>query len=604
MQTAETLLAVIRERGTKGLPIERVYRMLYNKELYLRAYAKLYPNQGAMTPGVTPETVDGMSTDKIDSIIEAVKNERYQWKPVKRTYIKKANGKLRPLGLPTWSDKLLQEVIRSILDAYYDPQFSEHSHGFRQSRGCHTALQEMQITWRGTTWFIEGDISQYFDTIDHSRLLEILAEKIHDNRFLNLIQGLLKAGYLEDWKYNHTYSGTPQGGVLSPLLSNIYLDKLDQYVEETLIPMYTKGDRKATNPAYLKTQTLRRAAKQRDDREAHKELTKQMQQLPSQDPNDPNYMRLKYVRYADDFLLGVTGSKALAEEIKLQIGDFLSSNLNLKMSQEKTLITNATQETARFLGYEVHCMHDDTKHTGGKRSINGLIGLRVPRNITEKRGAKYMRKGKPIHLSYHLESSDYSIVTEYQMGLRGLVQYYALAYNVSSLSHLKYIVQESLIKTLANKHRISKKKAYAKYSGTAISEDGKVLKCLRVEVEREGKKPLVATFGGFSIKRKPAARIDDQVPKPINTRTEILQRLMADACEICGSSGNVEVHHIRRLSDLKKRGSDPNTGWKALMAKRRRKTLVVCKACHTAIHNGKPTKTREELLESRILGNL
>lgn len=604
MQTAETLFAVIRERGTKGLPIERVYRMLYNKELYLKAYAKLYPNKGAMTPGVTPETVDGMSTDKIDNIIEAVKYERYQWKPVKRTYIKKANGKLRPLGLPTWRDKLLQEVIRSILDAYYDPQFSKHSHGFRQSRGCHTALQEMQNTWRGTKWFIEGDISQYFDTIDHSRLLEILTEKIHDNRFLNLLQGLLKAGYLEDWKYNHTYSGTPQGGVLSPLLSNIYLDKLDQYVEETLIPKYTKGDRKAINPTYLKTQTMRRAAKRRNDQEAYKELTKQLQQLPSQDPNDPNYMRLKYVRYADDFLLGITGPKALAEEIKLQIGDFLSSNLKLKMSQEKTLITNATQETAKFLGYEVHCLHSDTKHTGGKRSINGLIGLRVPRNITEKKSAKYMRNGKPIHLNYHLESSDYSIVTEYQMELRGLVQYYVLAYNVSSLSHLKYIMQESLIKTLACKYRISKEQAYTKYSGTAKSEDGKVLKCLYVEVEREGKKPLVATFGGFSIKRKPTARVDDQTPKPINTRTEILQRLLADVCEICGSSENVEVHHIRKLSDLKKRGSDPDTGWKALMAKRRRKTLTVCKACHTAIHNGKPTNTREELLESRILGNL
>lgn len=590
MQTAETLLAVIRERGTKGLPIERVYRMFYNKELYLKAYAKLYPNKGAMTPGVTPETVDEMSIDKIDNIIEAVRNERYQWKPVKRTYIPKANGKLRPLGLPTWSDKLLQEVIRSILDAYYDPQFSEHSHGFRQSRGCHTALQEMQMTWRGTKWFIEGDISQYFDTIDHSRLLEILAEKIKDNRFLNMIQGLLKAGYLEDWKYNHTYSGAPQGGVLSPLLSNIYLDRLDQYIEKTLIPKYTKGDHKAENPAYLKIQTMKRAAKNRKDQGAYKELTKQMQKLPSQDPNDPNYTRLKYVRYADDFLLGVTGPKVLAEEIKLQIGDHLSSNLKLKMSQEKTLITNATQETAKFLGYEVHCLHCDTKQTGGKRSINGLIGLRVPNNITEKKKTKYMHNGKPVHLNYHLESSDFSIITEYQMELRGLVQYYVLAYNVCSLSHLKHIMQESLVKTLACKYRITRKKVYAKYSGTVVSEDGQALKCIRVDVEREGKKPLVATFGGFSIKRKPTARIVDQTPKPINTRTEILQRLLADTCEICGSSENVEVHHIRKMSDLKKQGSDPKTGWKALMAKRRRKTLVVCKTCHSAIHSGRPIK--------------
>jgi hypothetical protein len=403
-----------------------------------------------------------------------------------------------------------------------------------------------------------------------------------------MIQGLLKAGYLEDWKYNHTYSGAPQGGVLSPLLSNIYLDRLDQYIEKILILKYTQGDRKAENPAYLEIQTMKRAAKNRKDQGAYKELTKQMQKLPSQDPNDPNYTRLKYVRYADDFLLGVTGPKVLAEEIKLQIGDYLSSNLKLKMSQEKTLITNATQETANFLGYEVHCLHCDTKQTGGKRSVNGLIGLRVPKNITEKKKTKYMHNGRPVHLSYHLESSDYSIIAEYQMELRGLVQYYVLAYNVRSLSHLKYIMQESLIKTLANKHRITKKKVYAKYSGTVVSEDGQALKCIRVDVEREGKKPLVATFGGFSIKRKPTARIIDQTPKPINTRTEILQRLLADTCEICGSSENVEVHHIRKLSDLKKQGSDPKTGWKALMAKRRRKTLVVCKTCHSAIHSGKP----------------
>lgn len=160
MRTAQTILTVIQERGKRKLPLERVYKMLFNRELYLAAYAKLYSNSGAMTKGVTNETVDGMSIQKIDNIIAALRDERYQWKPVRREYIPKKNGKKRPLGLPTWSDKLLQEVIRMILEAYYEPQFSEHSHGFRPNRACHTALQEIQV-WKGTKWFIEGDISKY-----------------------------------------------------------------------------------------------------------------------------------------------------------------------------------------------------------------------------------------------------------------------------------------------------------------------------------------------------------------------------------------------------------------------------------------------------------
>jgi group II intron reverse transcriptase/maturase len=597
MQTAETLLAVIRERGRKGQSIERVYRMLYSRELYLKAYAKLYPNKGAMTPGATEETVDGMSLGKIDSIIEAVKYERYRWTPVRRTYRKKPNGKLRPLGLPTWGDKLLQEVLRTLLDAYYDPQFSQSSHGFRQQKGCHTALGEIQRVWTGTKWFVEGDISQYFDTIDHARLLEILSEKIHDNRLLRLIQGLLEAGYMEDWKYNTTYSGTPQGGVLSPLLSNIYLDRLDKYVEGTLIPGFNKGQKRAESKEYAEISARIKAARRSGNMQAWRELKKQRRKMPSQDPNDPNYKRLRYIRYADDFLLGIIGSKTEAEEVKQKIGTFLDNDLKLVMSQEKTLVTNAAQETAEFLGYEIVNQQADGKITKNqnsirRRSVNGRIGLRVPRDITQKKAAKYLRLGKAAHLSYLLETSDYSIITQYQMELRGIVQYYALAVNVSYLSRLKFIMQSSMMRTLAYKYKTSVTKMYRKYEAEIVT-DGKKLKCLQTKVEREGKKPLVATFGGFSLKRKKNTWIDDKLPKPINTRTEILQRLLAEECEICGASGDVEVHHIKKMSDLKKQGTDPETGWKAQMAKRQRKTLVVCKKCHTAIHAGKPVITRK-----------
>jgi group II intron reverse transcriptase/maturase len=241
MQTAEALLEIIHERGKRGLPLERLYRHLFNPELYLRAYGKIYRNDGAMTPGVDAETVDGMSLKKIQAIIEALRYERYRWTPVRRIYIDKKNSsKKRPLGLPTWSDKLLQEVIRSLLEAYYEPQFSDRSHGFRPGRGCHTALWEIQRQWRGTVWFIEGDISDCFGSLDHSMMRSMLSEDIRDGRFLRLIDGLLQAGYLEDWRYHETLSGAPQGGILSPLLSNIYLNRLDRYVETTLLPVYNR----------------------------------------------------------------------------------------------------------------------------------------------------------------------------------------------------------------------------------------------------------------------------------------------------------------------------------------------------------------------------
>lgn len=263
MRDAETVLEIIRERGRKGLPLEDIYRQLYNPDLYLRAYARLYSNKGAMTKGTTSETVDGMSRGKIEKIIDEIRHERYRWTPVRRVYIPKKNGKMRPLGMPTWSDKLLQEVIRLILEAYYEPQMSDYSHGFRPRRGCHTALSELRQKWTGTKWFIEGDIKGCFDNIDHEMMLSILREKLHDNRFLRLLNGLLKAGYLEEWKYNVTLSGTPQGGVISPLLANIYMDRLDKFVEKVLLPKYNCKEKRSLNLSYKRIQNKAIALKKK-----------------------------------------------------------------------------------------------------------------------------------------------------------------------------------------------------------------------------------------------------------------------------------------------------------------------------------------------------
>ena len=382
MRPAETVLNVIRERGERGLPLENIYRLLYNRELYLRAYDRLYSNQGAMTRGATADTVDGMSLAKIDCIIDELRHERFRWTPVRRVNILKPNGKTRPLGIPTWTDKLLQEVIRMILKAYYEPQFSDHSHVFRPGRGCHTALSEVANTWTGVRWFVEGDIKGCFDNIDHEVLLSMLGEKLHDNRFLRLLKYLLKAGYVEDWKYDRTLSGTPQGGVVSSIFANVYLDRLDKFVETVLIPAHTRGAARKYNRQWANLRSRVGHYRRTGNHAMAAALRKEFQQLPSSDPYDPDYRRFRYMRYADDFVLGFIGPKAEAGQIKESLETLLQDSLKLELSKEKTLITHATSQAARFLGYElVNQQANDKLDRNGQRQVNGRIGLRVPAKV-------------------------------------------------------------------------------------------------------------------------------------------------------------------------------------------------------------------------------
>ncbi|AQY23904.1 reverse transcriptase [Streptococcus suis] len=586
MRTAKTILTVIHERGKQDKPLERVYKLLFNRELYLIAYAKLYPNNGAMTKGVTEETIDGMSIQKIDRIIEQLRRETYYWRPARREYIPKKNGKHRPLGIPVWSDKLLQEVIRMILEAYYEPQFSEHSHGFRPKRGCHTALQEIQ-TWKGTRWFIEGDISSYFDTIDHDVLITMLSRQIQDGRFIRLIKNMLEAGYLDDWKFHKTISGTPQGGVISPLLANIYLHQFDKWVGEELIPQYTRGKKQKANSAYNRLSRRIKCYQDKGDYKKAHQLIVERRNLPSVDTYDTSYRRLRYVRYADDFILGFTGSKAEAKAIKKQIGDFLNTKLSLELSQEKTLITHATGESAKFLGYEIKAQRvNDYIDNKGRRSANGVIALFVPASVIESKCRQYMKNGKAIHRNNLLQDDDFSIVQTYQQEYRGLVQYYILAQNLSWFSKVYWYMETSLLKTLAFKHKSSINKMLAKYKTTTTSTNGRTVPCLQVVVPREDKPPLVATWGGISLSYKKKTVIEDAPYQVYGGRTELIKRLLANKCELCGSEENIEVHHIRKLADLNKHNGKLVPKWKEVMSARRRKTLVTCRDCHHAIHNG------------------
>jgi group II intron reverse transcriptase/maturase len=384
MRKADIILNIHRERGSKGLPLELVYKHLFNPEFYLQAYGKIYRHLGAGTKGTTDETVDGMDLQKIQRIIDLLRQERYRWTPVRRTEIPKANGMMRPLGIPTWSDKLVQEAIRTLLEPDYEQRFSHLSHGFRPQRGCHSALRTVS-TWKGTIWFIEGDIKGCFDNIDHTVLLEIIQRDIHDGRLGGVIDGLLRAGYMENWQYHETLSGTPQGGIISPLLANIYLNELDRYVEDTLIPAYTRGRRRRLNRKYENLFYRIGAARKQGNDALARTLVQRQRQLPANDGFDPDYRRLRYLRYADDFLLGFAGPKHEAEAIREQLAEFLEQRLKLSLSMEKTLITHAVDEKAKFLGYEITATRSNTRvsHTG-KRTVNGCIALLMPRETVNK----------------------------------------------------------------------------------------------------------------------------------------------------------------------------------------------------------------------------
>jgi len=450
-------------------------------------------------------------------------------------------------------------------------------------------LSNVTTHWTGTRWFVEGDIKGCFDNIDHDVLLSVLGEKLHDNRFLRLLKYLLKAGYIEDWKYGRTLSGTPQGGVVSPILANVYLDRLDKYVENMLIPAHTRGTARRNNLAYTRLSGQAAHHRKVGHYSLAAKLRKQMQQLPSTDPFDPGYRRLRYVRYADDFVLGFIGPKAEAKQVKESLETFLRDSLKLELSRDKTLITHATSQAARFLGYElVNQQANDQHDRNGRRRVNGQIGLRVPADVIEQHCQAYMRKGKPAHRSYPLHDEDYSIVEQYQSEFRGVVNYYLLAYNVHHFGRLQMVMEMSLARTLAAKHKSTARKMRRKYKSVVETEHGPRV-CLQVTKQQDnGKRPKVVYFGGIPLRRQRQAVLVDQQPQRYRTdRNELVKRLLADTCEMCDSTVDVEVHHIRALRDLNIRGQREKPKWVQFMAARKRKTLVVCRTCHMDIHHGR-----------------
>jgi len=607
MRTAHKYIEIVRKRGEKELELKRVYKNILNPDLFLMAYANIYANEGAMTKGVdATDTVDGMSRKRIARIIRKLRKRQYYWTPSRRIRIpKKKSNKKRPIGIPVWSDKLIAEVIRMVLSAYYEPQFYEASHGFRPLRGCHTALQQVG-RWNGVKWYIEGDIRKCFDAIDHTMLLGIISRKIKDRSVFKLIKGMLKAGYIEKWTYHETYSGTPQGNILSPLLSNIILNELDKYIETELIPQYTKGTCKHRNREYNRLNVAMTDAKQKGHIEEYRQLRKQKQKIPSQVTDDPTFRRLKYVRYADDFLLGFIGSRKEAMEIKKKIAEFLR-NLQLNLSDKKTLITHAGTGRAEFLGYEIHVAHNDNQFTKNhhrenrfsRRSINGCPILSIPKKVINEWSHHFTKGQKTSQRASLLRYSDFEITRTYGVEFEGIANYYALAHNRASLYKVKQHYMRSLAKTIAAKHQKNVSWVYQKYKRKSCYG----VTCLIVEIKNPNNpnKLLRARFGYKPLRRNKKAIIIDDKPQAYTYSTELIIRLMNNKCELCGSNKEIQAHHIHKLKDVihkyQKRKNAPR--WALFMMKRKRKVVFVCHQCHSNIHGGNYDGRK---VESRLTG--
>lgn len=600
MRSPERVLNSLNEHSKdSSYKFERLYRILFNEELFYVAYQKIASNGGSTTKGSDGRSIDEMSLARIETLIASLKDESYQPHPSRRVHIPKKNGKTRPLGIPAFEDKLVQEVVRMILEAIYEGHFETTSHGFRPKRSCHTALLHIQKTFSGAKWFIEGDIKGFFDNIDHDVLVGILRERISDDRFIRLIRKFLKAGYVEDWTFHNTYSGMPQGGIVSPILANIYLDKLDKYVKEYIrhFDMGTKRrpGKESNDLANERKRTVRKLKKIKDGTEKAalvarlKAIEQERAAFPSGDEMDGSYRRLKYIRYADDFILGVIGSKEDALRIKEDIKSFLSESLALELSEEKTLITH-TGKSAKFLGYEITVTRNNHQRRDVQGRLRRTYGKRVRLNVSMatlrdkllEYGAMEikLRNGKEIWKpkcrSGLIFNDDLEILDRYNRETVGFCNYYLIANNCVVLHNFRYIMEYSMYKTFAGKYRSTVRKINKKY---------RLNKLFTVKYEQKGVIKS-RTFYKTSFKRRTTAFNGSCDIEPYSiadvSRTNLTDRLKAEKCELCGATGKLIRHHVRNLKDLKGKES-----WKRLMSARKRKTIALCPSCHRLRHLGK-----------------
>ena len=572
---------------------ERLYRNLYNPEFYLLAYANIAKLQGSMTQGIDGQTLDNMTLPRIHRIIDRIRSKTYLPKPVKRTYIPKKNGKLRPLGIVSTDDKLVQEVVRMILEAIYEPTFSNNSHGFRPKRSCHTALSHVKRNFTGITWIVEGDIKACFDNFDHHVLVSLLRRKIADEAFIGLIWKFLKAGYTQQWETHCTYSGTPQGSGISPICANIYLSELDRFMLDYKEKYDCAPKRRKTTKEYERASRRYKKARKAilDAEKSTPELVKECKQARKEkmnqhynDPFETGYKKIQYNRYADDFVIGVLGSKNDAKKIKEDVRCFLRETLHLELSEEKTKVTHASKKV-RYLGYDFKVIHAKNmkrcQNGDLKRVWYGKVFLYVPKEkwikkAMEKEAIQVKRNpdtGKetwrPMPRKDLMNRNDADIVSTFNSEIRGLYNFYRIAENVGVLHKYYYMVRYSMLKTLAGKYRTNVSVIKKRYMVNGI---------LRIPYNtKQGRKYCEFYHDGFKKHSDGYNDVADIMPayRKYDQQHTIVNRLKAGICEICAEQAEyLCMHHVRSLKSLKGKNI-----YEKKMLEIRRKSLALCPDC-------------------------
>lgn len=556
-------------KGSVGTTIRwNLFKLLTNPEFLEMCYNKQRSHPGNMTRGIVPDTLDGVSYEYFQSLSLALKQEAFNFKPGRRVYIPKASGERRPLTIAPPRDKIVQEGLRTLLEIVYEPEFGTLpvSHGFRPARGCHSALNRIHIHFASSVWMIEGDISKCFDTIDHQILMNLIETKVADRQFTKLIWKALRAGYMESDVYISDIVGSPQGSVVSPLLCNVYLHEMDKFIVG-LKRSFDKGDRPRLNSAY--TALVSRAKRRRSSGnfEEYRRYLKLSRKLPSIDQYDPNYRKLQYVRYADDWVIGIRGTYAEAENIKTRISEFCHKQLKLRLSEEKTKITNLKRDKVFFLGTEIYRSRHQKYHAFKKRLRRSTKRLRINAPLRHIRGklkhAGFIRGNLPHPKFVWMSLEHDKIIAMYNAVYRGFINYYSFSTNRSRLvSFVHFFLKFSCAKLLAAKFSTGVPKTFRRFG-----------KDLAGPNDRGFAKAEYGFLGRFSQKE-----VKTHVPL-FNTGGNLVS-LEKAVCGNCGSSYKVEMHHVRMLKDLNPKMSRLDE----LMVRRNRKQIPLCRVCHLAKH--------------------
>jgi group II intron reverse transcriptase/maturase len=590
-------LSVISElsRTNTGWKHKELFRILHKEDIWIAAYENLEGNKGALTPGVTKETLDGIGMVKLQKIQKKVLEESYQFSPVEQIWIPKANGKRRPLGLPTPDDKIVQEVIRMVLTAIYEPVFDDRSFGFRSGIGVHDALQYVEKEFRWMDWVLKGDIKDAYPTIEHKTLCEILSRTIEDQRFLNLIQKSFKGGIYVNPETLYSKIGVPQGSIVSPILANIYYHELDTWVTQKGKEVYSEKSTKRHQEYKRLEYQIQKVSKQIEESERNSEqranLVRKIKRLIQQRNQTPSLLdqgiEIRYVRYADDWMIGIKGPRKIAEQIKEDATEFLRIQLKQELDPVKTKIIDLRAGKVHFLGYEIFLARNmklvkykrqEAKQTIRRSTRRLRFQVPVEKILKRLKERGYIahedNKFRPVSKRSYAPLEDEVIVNHFRSVWIGLLNFYSGTTNLSHLQYIHYLLHMSCAMTLAHRHRTSSSKIFKKH--------GKRLEIMEKRADISKRKAYFPYQTSWKISDRKWYSAKTFIDPFTIYANRVSKSRLEKPCCICQIETPIEMHHVKHV---RKKGFRYQ-GFHAEMALLNRKQVPLCRNCHMAVHRG------------------